>query len=122
MDRPQSQLSSKAVSNIDENNYSYHEGDKACSLLEMNELEIRVTRLEEIAVNLDLCANDGFGNMNLETQQHRFRESEQRISQLTENDANFSNKDYSNENTAFNLAPNSRFILSQYRMGLLGLL
>ncbi|GBM87541.1 hypothetical protein AVEN_107191-1 [Araneus ventricosus] len=113
MDRPQSQLSSKTVSNTEENSYSYHEGDKACSLLEMNELEIRVTRPDEIADNLDLCANDGVGNMKLESQEYRFGESEQSNSQLTENNANFSNMDYSNENTAFNLAPDSRFVLSQ---------
>ncbi|GBO05182.1 hypothetical protein AVEN_169010-1 [Araneus ventricosus] len=72
MDRPQSQLTSKTVSNIEENNYYYHEGDTACSLLEMNELEIRGTRPDEIADHLDLCANDGVGNMKLESQEYRF--------------------------------------------------
>ncbi|GBO01861.1 hypothetical protein AVEN_86774-1, partial [Araneus ventricosus] len=51
--------------------------------------------------------------MKLESQEYRFGESEQSNSHLTENDANFSNTDYSNENTAFNLAPDSRFVLSQ---------
>ncbi|GBM97409.1 hypothetical protein AVEN_260342-1 [Araneus ventricosus] len=79
----------------------------------MNELERCLARLDEMADNLDIYANDDVGNICLESQQNIFGESEQGTSQLTEENANFSNMNTSNENTASNLGPDSRFILLQ---------
>ncbi|GBN07615.1 Zinc finger protein with KRAB and SCAN domains 3 [Araneus ventricosus] len=114
MDHLQNQSYPKTFSNSENKNPSSNEEDgEVFSLSELNENEIFLERLDEIADNLDLCANDDVGNICLESQQYRFDESEQGTSQLTENNATVSNINTSNENAASNLAPDSRFILLQ---------
>ncbi|GBM98380.1 Zinc finger protein 768 [Araneus ventricosus] len=114
MDHLQSQSYPKTFSNSENKNLSSNEEDgDVFSLSELNEREKFLARLDEIADNLDLCSNDGVGNICLESQQYRFGESEQGTSQITENNATASNINTSNENAASNSAPDSRFILLQ---------
>ncbi|GBN77179.1 Zinc finger protein 572, partial [Araneus ventricosus] len=114
MDHLQSQSCPKTFSNSEHKQNSSNEEDgEVLSLSEMNEIEKCLPRHDEMADNLDLCAKDDVGNICLESQQYRFSVSEQETSKLTENNANFANMNSSNENTASNLAPDSRFILLQ---------
>ncbi|GBN10704.1 Zinc finger protein 574 [Araneus ventricosus] len=114
MDHLQSQSCSETFSKSEHKKHSSNDGDgEVFSLSELNENEIFLERLDEIADNLDLCANDDVENICIESQQYRFGESEQGTSQLTENNATASNINTSNENAASNLASDSRFILLQ---------
>ncbi|GBN32085.1 hypothetical protein AVEN_136834-1 [Araneus ventricosus] len=114
MDHLHSQSCPKTFSNSGHKKHSSDEEDgEVLSLSEMNEIEKCLPRHDEMADNLDLCAKDDVGNICLESQQYRFGESEQETSQLTEDNANFANMNTSNENTAYNLAPDTRFILLQ---------
>ncbi|GBN40057.1 Zinc finger protein 26 [Araneus ventricosus] len=112
MDHLQSQSCPKTFSNSEHKQHSSNEEDgEVLSLSEMNETERFLERHDEMADNLDLCSNEDFGNICLESQQYRYGESEQGTSQLTENNATVSNMNTSNENAASNLAPDSCFIL-----------
>ncbi|GBM98376.1 Zinc finger protein with KRAB and SCAN domains 3 [Araneus ventricosus] len=114
MDHLQSQSCPDTFSNNEHKKHSSNEEDgEVLSLSEMNEIEKCLPRHDEMADNLDLCAKDDVGNICLESQQYRFGVSEEETSQLTENNANFANMNTSNENTASNLASDSRFILLQ---------
>ncbi|GBL81722.1 Zinc finger protein 358 [Araneus ventricosus] len=112
MDHLQSQSCPKTFSNSEHKNSTSNEEDgEVFSLSEMKELGRCLSRPDEMADNHDLRAKDDVGNICLEFQQYRFGDSEQGTSQLTENNANFANMNTSNENTASNLASDSRFIL-----------
>ncbi|GBO03261.1 hypothetical protein AVEN_121635-1 [Araneus ventricosus] len=114
MDHLQSQSCPETFSNSAHKQHSSNEEDgEVFSLSDMYELETCLPRHEEMADNLDLCAKDDVGNICLESQQNRYGESEQGTSQLTENNTTVSNMNTSNENAAYNLAPDHRFILLQ---------
>ncbi|GBO15426.1 Zinc finger and BTB domain-containing protein 49 [Araneus ventricosus] len=114
MDHLQRQQCHKNINNNEDQNILWNEKcGKVFSQTALNEFEKLLLWLDGAADNLYLDTRDDVGDGGSEPQHYKYRVSEQRNSQLTEENANFSFMNTSHENAAFDSSFDRQFNVLQ---------